>query len=236
MGVSLASSRSGGGLPQCLMSLGKGAAIFSQDDPADHWFEVVSGVVRTCRLHAEGRRQLTGFFFPGDVFGVELGEHRTTAEAVTPVVVRRHVRPVLAGLDVRSVIASEATEMLGRALESAEDRILLLGLRTAAERLAGFLLAMAERSPTAGLIELPMSRCDIADYLGLTSETVSRTFTDFLRKGVIAFEGPQRVRIRAPGRLRRLSGEDEEDAWIVRSAARRARERSTGWDAAPAAS
>jgi len=214
--------------------LDRGEAIFAQNDRVEYWYEVVSGLVRTCHLNPDGRRQLTGFFFRGDVFGVELSVHRATAEAVTPAVVRRFRRPALQHLDVRSPGSAEATEMLGRALESAEDRILLLGLRTAAERLAGFILMMAARTEASAFVELPMCRSDIGDYLGLTSETVSRTFSEFVRRRLIAFEGPQRIRILAASRLMRLGGADEdEELSLPGPAARRAQARLEPWGTAP---
>ncbi len=175
----------------------RGATIFCQDEDSDAWFEIESGVVRTSHLNRDGRRQLTGFFFDGDALGVEGGaRHRVTAEAVTETVLVRWPRRRLEAAAEDDLSAhARLRDMLGRALAAAEARILLFGLRTAAERLAGFLLWTERREAGAGRVRLPMSRYDIADYLGLTVETVSRTFTEFTRNCWIALNGPHDVAI-----------------------------------------
>ncbi|WP_281063737.1 helix-turn-helix domain-containing protein [Sphingomonas sp. LaA6.9] len=191
-----------------LLSYAKGDVLYRQDDHADCWFEVVSGIVRTCRLYADGRRQLMGFFYPGDAFGVDHEIYKASAEAVTDqVLAHRHLS--------RDALVDDAA--LQRALKSAEDCIFLLGHRTAAERLAAFLLAFGERTGAQGEIALPMSRCDIADYLGLTIETVSRTISDFVRRGLIALDAPQRVRLLDARRLKAVAGDapDADDADIA---------------------
>lgn len=185
-----------------LFTYGKSEVLYRQDDRATCWFEVVSGIVRTCRLYPDGRRQLMGFFYPGDAFGVDHDFYKASAEAVTDqVMARRHMNS--------DAVVSDAA--LLRALKSAEDCIFLLGHRTAAERLAAFLLAFGERTGAQGRISLPMSRCDIADYLGLTIETVSRTVSDFVRRELIALDAPQLVRILDARRLRLVAGDAQED-------------------------
>jgi CRP/FNR family transcriptional regulator/CRP/FNR family nitrogen fixation transcriptional regulator len=190
------------------LRFGKGEAIYSQGDAAGSWFEVLGGIVRTCRFHADGRRQLTGFFYSGDVFGVDEDTYRETAEAVTPVVVRRHAL-------APNGRAPAAPEMQGvplrRALHSAQECIFLLGHRTAAERVAAFLLAIAERLPAAEQLLLPMSRGDIADHLGLTMHTVSRTISDLARQELIAVDSPLEIRILNLASLRALTGDGDED-------------------------
>jgi CRP/FNR family transcriptional regulator, nitrogen fixation regulation protein len=176
--------------PEAALRLPKGAALYAEGDSGEAWFEVRSGLVRTCRFLPDGHRQVTGFFFPGDVLGVDAGPRRATAEAATASVVIRHNRRELA-----FIVSDASSSVLGRALERAEDRILLLGLRTAAERLAGFLRAMGERGDVGGEIVLPMSRSDIADHLALTVETISRTFSQFVRGGLIVCHGPQRIHV-----------------------------------------
>ena len=215
------------------VTIPRGGAIFCQDEDADAWFEIESGVVRTSHLNRDGRRQLTGFFFDGDALGVENGRrHRVTAEAVTETVLIRWPRRRLeaaAGDDPTA--NARLRDMLGRALAAAEARILLFGLRRAAERLAGFLLWTERREAGAGRVRLPMSRYDIADYLGLTVETVSRTFTEFTRNGWIGLNGPHDVAILNRQALAGLSdgalpddegGDDADAARLPAGAMRRA--------------
>jgi CRP/FNR family transcriptional regulator/CRP/FNR family nitrogen fixation transcriptional regulator len=186
------------------LRFGKGEAIYLQGDPAGSWFEVIRGIVRTCRFHADGRRQLTGFFYSGDVFGVDEGAYRETAEAVTSAVVRRSpLSRAPAAPDVEG-------GPLRRALQSAQDCIFLLGHRTAAERVSAFLLAIAERLPASERLLLPMSRGDIADHLGLTMHTVSRTISDLARQQLIAIDSPHQIRILDLVRLRALTGDAED--------------------------
>ncbi|MDK2761548.1 MAG: helix-turn-helix domain-containing protein [Sphingopyxis sp.] len=184
-----------------ILKFRKGEIIFSQGDPGDCWFEVVSGTVRTCHFHVDGHRQLTGFFYQGDVFGVEYGSRDAAAEAVTNVVLAR--RPAWAG-DPDSLGQNRALE---RALDSANQCIFLLGRRNANERVAAFLLIAAKRLSALGSIPLPMTRGDIADHLGLTIHTVSRTISGFVRQGLIELEGPQLCRLVDLDGLRAIAGE-----------------------------
>lgn len=169
-------------------SVAKGEEIFADGDAADYIYKVVSGTVRSCKLLNDGRRQIDSFHLAGDIFGLESGaEHRLTAEAVDDVVVlafRRsrfdsvvHDNPALSNQVMASVIAS---------LERAHDHMVLLGRKTAQEKIASFLLGMANRlAPKADRFDLPMQRADIADHLGLTIETVSRVLTQMMRDGLI---------------------------------------------------
>lgn len=188
----------------------KGDAIYHQGDRAQRWFEVVSGIVRTCRFMADGHRQLTGFFYSGDVFGVDLENYSEAAEAVTDVVLRCSpaVRP---GEDP----GSEAPRALEKALESARRSIFLFGHRTAANRVAAFLINMADRSGIRAGVQLPMTRSDIADHLNLTLHTVSRTISDFARNGLIALHGRQNVRILDLEGLRAVAGEAADNGQLV---------------------
>lgn len=191
-----------------LLRIGKGVAIYYEGDPARRWYEVVSGIVRTCRYHVDGHRQLTGFFYAGDFFGVDEGNYKETAEAVTNAVIRRHGQDS-ASQDQTGTRSGEETEAaLRKALSSAQQCIFLLGHRTAAERVAAFLLAAAVRLGATRGVPLPMSRNDIADHLGLTIHTVSRTISDLARRRLIALEGPQRFRILDEAGLSDLAGED----------------------------
>src|SRR6516164_4258962 len=160
------------------MSYPRDSEIFGENEPADYLYKVVSGSVRTYRILSDGRRQVGGFYLPGDIFGLEFAdEHTLSAEAVSDtkvLVVKRSALSALAGRDPS--VAQQLFALTGRELCRVQDRILLL-IKNARERVAGFLLEMAERASENNTIELPMSRQDIADYLGLTIETVSRTLT-----------------------------------------------------------
>ena len=175
--------------------LPKGEELFAEGDPADYFYKVVSGTIRTCKLLSDGRRQIDAFHLPGDIFGLEAGaEHRFTAEALgdaTLVAFRRSRLAELTAADptfANQVLASMMT-CLGRA----QDHMLLLGRKTAQEKIATFLLDMARRiSSDDEHLELPMQRSDIADHLGLTIETVSRTLTQFARRGLIRLQAGSR--------------------------------------------
>lgn len=193
-----------------LMSVAKGIVIYHQGVEARYWYEVVSGTVRTCRFMGDGHRQLTGFFYPGDVFGVDRGNHREAAEAVTGVVLRRFP----AGSPEQLERDGADGNILERALESARERIFLFGHRTAANRVAAFLIAIADRSGARSGLQIPMTRGDIADYLNLTLHTVSRTISEFARDRLIALDGPQNVRILDFERLRILAGDAGEEGPI----------------------
>jgi CRP-like cAMP-binding protein len=197
-----------------LLRYSKGTPIYCEGDPAKHWFEVVSGIVRTCRFHADGRRQLTGFFYAGDVFGLDAAFHAEAAEAVTDTTLHRHARILPQAQRETETNKDGAEFALRRALDSAQRCIFLLGRKTATERVAAFLVAVTHRLEGHGQIELPMSRSDIADHLGLTIHTVSRTISDLVRRRIIALDGPQHVRIIDRERLRDLTGETEpEELW-----------------------
>ncbi|KGB58532.1 helix-turn-helix domain-containing protein [Sphingopyxis sp. LC363] len=192
-----------GAIPQdAILKFRKGEIIFSQGDPGDCWFEVISGTVRTCHFHVDGHRQLTGFFYQGDVFGVEYGARDAAAEAVTNAVLAR--RPASNG----GPDAPRQSRALERALDSANQCIFLLGRRNANERVAAFLLIAAKRLSAIGSVPLPMTRGDIADHLGLTIHTVSRTISGFVRQGLIELDGPQSCRLLDPGGLRAIAGEE----------------------------
>jgi len=161
-----------------MMTYPRDAEIFGENEPADYLYKVVSGTVRTYKILSDGRRQVSGFYLPGDIFGLEFtDEHTLSAETISDtkvLVVKRSALKALANRD--SLVAQQLFALTGRELHRVQDRILLL-IKNARERVASFLLEMAERASENNTIELPMSRQDIADYLGLTIETVSRTLT-----------------------------------------------------------
>jgi CRP/FNR family nitrogen fixation transcriptional regulator len=170
------------------VALAKGEELFAEGDDAEFFYEVVSGSIRSYKLLSDGRRQIDAFHLPGDIFGLEAGsEHRFSAEAVGDVTVIAYRRSRLTSLiqedaEFRDRIMNATL----RSLERAQDHMLLLGRKTAQEKMATFLLDMADRlSDDHEHFELPMQRSDIADHLGLTIETVSRTLTQFARSGLI---------------------------------------------------
>ena len=170
------------------MVVGKGEELFAEGDEAEFFYQVVSGAIRTYKLLSDGRRQIDAFHLRGDIFGLEAGsEHRFSAEAIGDATVIAYRRGRLGAL-IQDDAAFRDRIMTAtlRSLERAQDHMLLLGRKTAQEKMATFLLDMAERlSKDDEHFELPMLRSDIADHLGLTIETVSRTLTQFARSGLI---------------------------------------------------
>ena len=173
------------------------AEVFPEGQVADHWYRVISGTVRLCKLFADGRRQIAEFYFDGDCFGLEMQPERLfAAEAIGRVVTMRY--PHRATEQLLSQTPQLAHSMRGAVVHDlaiAQMRMLLLGRMTAAERVATFLLKMFDRSGTGSVIDLPMSRSDIADYLGLTIETVCRVITSFRRAGIISTPKAYRIEL-----------------------------------------
>jgi CRP-like cAMP-binding protein len=180
--------------------------IFGENEPADYLYKVVSGSVRTYKILSDGRRQVGGFYLPGDLFGLEFAdEHTLSAEAICDakvLVVKRSALTALAGHD--ALVAQQLFNLTGRELRRVQDRILLL-VKSAQERVASFLLEMAERV-SGNSIDLPMSRQDIADYLGLTIETVSRTLTSLECAATIEVPTSRRIVLRNRPALSRMNG------------------------------
>jgi CRP/FNR family transcriptional regulator len=172
---------------------------------------MVEGAVKLYKLLPDGRRQITGFLFPGDFLGVALNQtYAYSAEAMTDVRLCRFPRQRMEGL-LRDLpkLEHRLLERAGNELVAAQEQMLLLGRKTARERLASFLLSLsaraAKRGQPASPLNLPMSRADIADFLGLTTETVSRTFTQFKKAGVIGLPGQSLVELLQPDALAALA-------------------------------
>src|SRR5262249_46087224 len=163
--------------------------IVREDDPADHVYEVVSGTICTCKMLREGRRQIADFYFAGDVFGLESAQHHSVAaQAITNAKVRIFNKRALRALASSSLeVAYRLLSLTPRELARKQDHLLMLLSTTAEQRIICFLIEMVQRAPPRkdDFIALPMSRRDIADYLGLTLETVSRTLWDLERRGAI---------------------------------------------------
>ena len=175
--------------------LAKDEEIFAEGDRAAFFYKVISGAVRTSKLLSDGRRQIDAFHLAGDMLGIEAGdEHRFSAEAVGPAKVVSYRRWSLETLaSGNGTFAREVVQAMMRSLERAQNHMLLLGRKSAVEKVATFLLDLAERSFADGRVDLPMSRSDIADHLGLTIETVSRSLTRLERDRVIEVPAHRRT-------------------------------------------
>jgi CRP/FNR family transcriptional regulator, nitrogen fixation regulation protein len=188
------------------ISFARNAEIYGEGEPADYLYKVVSGTVRTYKVLSDGRRQIGAFYMPGDVFGLETSdEHTFSAEAISDskvLVIKRSTLVALAGRN--NEVARQLWALTGLELSRVQDHILLL-IKTAQERVAGFLLEMADRACSGNSLELPMSRQDIADYLGLTIETVSRTLTTLENAATIELPSSRRIVLRNRSALSRLN-------------------------------
>jgi len=194
------------GLMGAPMRFARNTEIYGEEDPAEYLYQVVSGAVRTYRVLDDGRRQISAFYLPGDIFGVEAGDtHMSSAEAVCDAQVLVAKRSaVMARAEHERDLSRQLWTLTVRELQRIQEHSLLL-IKSAEERVAGFLLEMAGRSPAGAAIDLPMCRQDIADYLGLTIETVSRTFTQLVQSGNIALEKSRRILFRNRAALDRLN-------------------------------
>jgi CRP/FNR family nitrogen fixation transcriptional regulator len=168
----------------------RGAKIFGETEPSEYIYQVIEGAVRTHKLLPDGRRQIGAFHFRGGIFGLDNSEaHRFTAEALVPTTVRFAKRESVEEVARNDpAILHTMLLMITNSLAHVENHMLLLGRKTSRERVAAFLLEMHLRSTAAGALNLPMSRRDIADYLGLTIETVSRAMSEFGRSDILKFD------------------------------------------------
>jgi CRP/FNR family transcriptional regulator, nitrogen fixation regulation protein len=187
------------------MPYARNTEIYGEGEEAEYIYQVFSGAVRTYKILNDGRRQIGAFYLPGDVFGLEVGdEHELSAEAICNCTISVIKRSSLANLAQRdNGVARALWTLTARELQRVQKHVLLL-VRTAQERVASFLLEMADRTADTGSVELPMSRQDIADYLGLTIETVSRTLTLLEGQAAIALPSARRVQLTNVRELRRL--------------------------------
>lgn len=196
------------GMMGATLNYPRNSEIYGEDEPSEYVYLVRSGAVRTYKLLSDGRRQVGGFHLAGDVFGLEAGaNHYFTAEAISNcqiVAVKRSAIDTLAARDPD--VAREIWRLTAADLDRARSHLMLLGRKNALERVATFLLEMAARVEHGGAVDLPMSRQDIADYLGLTIETVSRTLTQLESSTAIELPSCRRhILLRNPGILRRLN-------------------------------
>ena len=188
------------------MSFPRNAEIYGESEPADYLYKIVSGTVRTYTVLVDGRRQIGAFYLSGDMFGLETGnEHAFSAEAITDckiIVIKRSAVLALAARD--NEVARQMWDLTARELHRVQEHSLVL-IKSAEERVAGFLLEMAERGAGGGAVELSMSRQDIADYLGLTIETISRMLKHLEDAAAIEVAKRRRILLRNRSTLRRLN-------------------------------
>jgi len=188
------------------MTFARNCEIYAEGDPADYLYKVVRGTVQTSKILADGRRQIGAFYLPGDVFGLEAGdEHAFSAEAIVEsavLVIKRSTLVALAARDNEA--ARQLWKLTARELARAQGHMLLL-VKTAQERVADFLLEMAERAPHGDAVELSMSRQAIADYLGLTMETVSRTLSSLENEAAIELPTSRRIVLRNRPALKQMN-------------------------------
>lgn len=175
----------------------RGLEVFGEGEEAEYVYQIISGAVRSYKLLSDGRRQINAFHLPGDMFGLENGAtHRFTAEAIVETNVRiTRRRSLLEATTNRETGATNLVGLVTRNLQHAENHMLLLGRKTALEKVAAFLLEMDERLAHPDLMILPMNRRDIADYLGLTLETVSRALSTLRDEKILQFDGPTQRKV-----------------------------------------
>jgi CRP/FNR family nitrogen fixation transcriptional regulator len=193
-----------------------GGEVVGEGDPADSYFMVVKGVFRSVKVTRDGRRQIFAFYMPGDMCGLEPGPtYDLTVEAVNIGSIATLSRSACrARMSQDANFNAAVFDGATRALALSVDHMTMVGRSSAEERLAWFLKMLRERSAIPGkqppTVELVMQRQDIADYLGLTIETVSRTFTHMKEKGLIALPTTRRVEILRPDALERLASADRD--------------------------
>lgn len=175
----------------------RGQEIYAEGDNVDSCYKLVSGSVRLVKLMSDGQRQICEFLVPGDLLGFETqDEHYFSAEAVTESVLVRYSRRSAELLISENPAAARFVRKLtSTSLQGAYERMVLLCHKSAQERIAWFLLEMANRSKVGDgdCVDLPMTRSDIADYLGMVIETVSRVLTQLKQRGVIVMKSVNRI-------------------------------------------
>lgn len=201
-------------LPQAAETrLKSGAYLYYEGDDVDWLYQVKSGVLRLTRLLSDGRRQVIAFGYPGDIIGFPATDvHHTDCEALTEARLQPFRRSALESGDTdpklhKALLAATLNEISGM-----QDHFMMLGRKSAGEKLASFLCVLIERVGTDlgayRSVLLPMSRSDIADFLGLTTETVSRTFTQLRKSKIIAIDNIHTIIIQRPTALLRVSRGD----------------------------
>ena len=190
-----------------------GAYLFYEGDDMEFLYQVTSGVLRLTRLLADGRRQVIAFGYPGDIIGFSSnGIHHTDCKALTDVRLQPFRRSALERGEGDRILHAAFLQAALREISSMQDHFMVLGRKSASEKLASFLCMLDERV-WADLgayrsVTLPMNRADIADFLALTTETVSRTFTQLRKSKIIAVNNNHTVIIQRPTALKGLARGD----------------------------
>jgi CRP/FNR family nitrogen fixation transcriptional regulator len=196
-------------LPCARATYAQDEEIYREGAEPEFVYRVVGGAVRAQKRLDDGRRQIGAFHLPGDIFGLELrSTRRLSAEAVTDtklLVLKRSTLEHVATHDIE--LARRLWRLTARDLDHAHQHILLLGRKVAGERVAAFLLEMDRRMRPISAMSLPMMRRDIADYLGLTVETVSRAITEFRDKGFVTRSAPRKIGVNGYSHLRAINAE-----------------------------
>lgn len=194
------------------LKLSRGQTLFHEGDPVTRVFTLTTGTLKLYKLLSDGRRQVTGFMYPGDFLGMSVDdEHAFSAEAIEDAQLCWFPRTRFDDfVEEHAPMERELYRMAAHELAAAQQQMVLLGRKTAAERLASFLLILARRSEQlpggpVDLVRLPMSRSDIADYLGVTKETVSRVISAFRRDRMIRLRAIDEVEIADRGCLEQLA-------------------------------
>jgi CRP-like cAMP-binding protein len=183
----------------------RGQQIYCREDPVRYWYRIVAGMARKSTLLSDGRRRIVDFLLPGDFFGFSIKPERFfDVEAVVETSVACYPRQRMEMLaDSNPEVARRIREKAFESISRLQSRLLILGRVTAIEKVSAFLMELAERSSRGGdrVVILQMSRYDIADYLALSVETVSRSLTDLQNRGAIVLLGKHRVQIADPAAL-----------------------------------
>lgn len=195
------------------LSADEGETLFDEGEPAEHYFQVLTGTVCVYKLMEDGKRQIVAFALPGDFFGFGSGDvYNFSAEAITESKIRRFSRARAAALiGSDAALGSRLFAIVRDQLVAAQQRLVLLGRKSAKARVASFLLMLGARGqnkPSLPAIDLEMSRGDIADYLGLALETVSRALSQLRENRVIDLPSPQHIMIRNLEVLREIAEGD----------------------------
>ena len=197
-------------------SLKPGQSLFFEGDPAKHVFAVLEGNLRICRMLPDGRRVIAGFIQAGDIIGVSFKSHHLySVEAINDVRFRRITRKAFdEELEVTPSLRPAVLTSLCDEIAAAQDQMVLLSCKNAEERLCSFLVKQLQLEHACGqpqgVIRLPMTRLDIADYLGMTIETVSRTMTKLIGKGIVEPMGRRGIKVLSRASLAHLAGDEDE--------------------------
>lgn len=193
------------------LEVGPNSSVFDEGEPAHNVYNVTAGALKVYKLLPDGRRQITGFLFPGDFLGLTHNDvYAYSAETLIPTALCRFPRGKLeALLDEIPHLEQRLLSMASHELAAAQDQMVLLGRKSARERVVSFLLmlsnAAVRREAPANPVSVPMTRTDIADYLGLTIETVSRTLTQLKKQGLIELMDEKLIRLAQPGELAEIA-------------------------------